>query len=175
MPDEARGSVPERIRWVVDHLAVRPDDHVLEIGCGPGVALSLVCDRLDGGHATAIDRSPTAVRRTRDRNAAHVAAGRATIEEVALADVPPGRFDVVFAVNVNVFWVQPTGPEVARLGELLRPGGVAHLCYEAPAAARADQVATTVTTALGAQGFAPAVTTGATPAMVCVCSAPSRR
>ena len=31
--------VPERIRWAVRTMAPGPDDHLLEIGCGPGVAV----------------------------------------------------------------------------------------------------------------------------------------
>jgi trans-aconitate methyltransferase len=50
--------VSERLRSIVEKLGIRPEDHVLEIGCGQGVAATLICERLDGGRLTAIDRSP---------------------------------------------------------------------------------------------------------------------
>jgi len=48
----------ERLAWVVDTLAPGPEDRVLEVGCGHGVAVSLVCRRLTSGRVVAIDRSP---------------------------------------------------------------------------------------------------------------------
>jgi len=48
----------ERLRLVVEQLDLRPDHRILEIGCGHGVAATLVCERLETGHLTAIDRSP---------------------------------------------------------------------------------------------------------------------
>jgi SAM-dependent methyltransferase len=61
--------VPERIDWAVRLLDVAPEDEVLEVGCGPGVAVALVCRRLAGGRITAVDRSGTAIQRATSRNA----------------------------------------------------------------------------------------------------------
>ena len=81
----------ERLRAVVDQLDIRPDDRVLEIGCGHGVAATLVCERLEGGHPTAVDRSPKMIEAATRRSAANIEAGKAeflvtTLEELGLGD-----------------------------------------------------------------------------------------
>ncbi len=43
-------TVPSRIAWALSVVAPAPDDRVVELGCGPGMAAALVCERLTGGH-----------------------------------------------------------------------------------------------------------------------------
>jgi ubiquinone/menaquinone biosynthesis C-methylase UbiE len=122
-----------RLRWAVDALAVAPGDRVLEVGCGHGVAVSLVCERLDGGRIVAIDRSPAMIDAAASRNAAHVAAGRAELRATTFADaqLPDAGFDKVFAVHVAAFWRTPQAAlPIAR--RLLAPGGVLALFNQSP-------------------------------------------
>ncbi|WAP50948.1 class I SAM-dependent methyltransferase [Arthrobacter sp. ATA002] len=123
--------IPDRIRWAVGLLGLSAGDRVLEIGCGPGAAAELICPLLDTGFLLAVDRSATAVARARSRNASHRAAGRLEVLEASLAQLPEhtGTFDVAFAVNVNVFWTDPAGPELDVLFRVLRPDGRLAILY----------------------------------------------
>ncbi len=165
-----RSRVPERVRWAVNVLDVQPSNQILEIGPGPGVAVELVCDRLVDGHIMAIDRSEVAVRRTTERNAASIASGKATVRQADLTEIGSGdpRFDKVFAINLNLFWVQPDGPQLQIVGNVLRPGGRLYLFYEVPAAAKADHVVKDIEAALRGHGFATSTRSASKPALRCV-------
>ena len=99
----------ERLRAVVDQLGVHPADRVLEIGCGHGVAATMVCERLTSGRLTAIDRSAKMVEAAALRNAAFVEAGKAEFFVASLEDLDLGerRYDLVFAVRVGLFHREP--------------------------------------------------------------------
>ncbi|MBU4517727.1 MAG: class I SAM-dependent methyltransferase [Proteobacteria bacterium] len=126
--------VPERIRVAVESLDLRPDARVLEVGCGTGVAAKLLCRRVPEGHVTALDRSGTAVAHAERRLARWIEAGIADVVERDLAGFHgDGRpYDVVLAININVFWTGQAGDAVARLVDLLAHDGEAHLWFEAP-------------------------------------------
>jgi trans-aconitate methyltransferase len=128
----SRQPIPPRIRWAVDHMDVKPDDHILEIGCGPGAGAELICSRLETGKLFAIDRSESGVDRTRRRNQAFVDAGRLTVRQIDLATlrVPVKRLTKVFAFNVNLFWVRDCPDEVELLHQRIVPGGAIYLFYE---------------------------------------------
>ena len=132
-------STPERVSWAIEQLALSPDDHVLEIGCGGGHAVTLLCERLTRGGVMAIDRSAIQTERARARNARWIAAGRARIETLALVEAPGvlgrGRFDRALAINVNAFWTDPAA-NLNALHELLAPLGRAYLVFEPPSANR---------------------------------------
>jgi ubiquinone/menaquinone biosynthesis C-methylase UbiE len=125
--------VSERLRAVVDQLRLRPGDRVLEIGCGHGVAATMVCERLDGGRLTAIDRSAKMISAAARRNAAYVDAGVAEFLVARLEDLDLGdrRFDVVFAVRVGLFHREPDRAR-ALVEQWLYPGGMVRAFFDRP-------------------------------------------
>ena len=122
----------ERFVWAVDTLAPGPGDRVLEVGCGHGVAVSLVCERLTSGRVTAIDRSRKMIEMATRRNREHIAGGRAVLTTAALANADFGndRFDKVFAFNVAPFWLQPTDA-LGIVRRHLAPDGAVYLFWDA--------------------------------------------
>jgi SAM-dependent methyltransferase len=122
----------ERLVWAVDTLTLDPADQVLEVGCGHGVAVSLVCERLTSGRITAIDRSKTMIEMAARRNRDHVARGRAVLKTVALenADFGDERFDKVFAFNVAPFWLQPN-EALGIVRQHLAPDGAIYIFWDA--------------------------------------------
>lgn len=144
----------ERLRWAVDTLAVAPDDRLLEIGCGHGVAVSLVCEQLVSGQMTAIDRSAKMADMTRKRNIVHVAAGKVTIlaADFFEVDFADQRFDKIFASHVNLFWQRPE-PALAMIRRLLAPGGAFYLFFQPVDRSRIDDVTDQAVTNLEGSGF----------------------
>ena len=126
-------TMSERLRSVVDQLAVRPGDRVLEIGCGQGVAATMVCGLLSTGTLTAIDRSTKMVEAATRRNAAFVASGKAEFLIASLEDMNLGdrRFDLVFAVRVGLFHRDPARAH-ALVEPWLAPGGRVRAFFDEP-------------------------------------------
>jgi SAM-dependent methyltransferase len=123
----------ERFIWAIETLKLDPDDRVLEVGCGHGVAVSLVCERLGpAGRITAIDRSQKMIAAARRRNRVHVESGRAVLEAVSLEDAKLGdqRFDKVFAFNVAPFWLEPN-ETLEAVREHLAPSGAIYVFWDA--------------------------------------------
>jgi SAM-dependent methyltransferase len=122
----------ERQVWAVDALGVEPSDRVLEVGCGHGAAATLVCERLDAGRLTAIDRSAKMIAMASRRNKEHVAAGKAVFENVPLerAEFGEERFDKVFGVHVADLWRSDEAVAVVR--RHLAPGGGLFVINQAP-------------------------------------------
>jgi ubiquinone/menaquinone biosynthesis C-methylase UbiE len=145
---------PSRIVAAVAMLQVQPNDHVLEIGCGNGAAAALVCEHLTNGKLTGIDRSETQIRLARERNHACVESGKATFQVVALEDatLEDAQFDVIFAINVNAFWLHHEQP-LAAVKRFLKPSGAFFLFYEHPTAAKARDIARVLPDNLAQAGF----------------------
>ncbi len=126
-------AAPERYRWAVEILGVQSDEVILEIGCGYGHSISLICERLSTGKLTAIDRSAKMASAASESNAKFIEAGKADIFHHDILDsfLPDSSFDKIFLFNINVFWMDPVA-EFAEIRRLLKPNGRFFLFHQPP-------------------------------------------
>jgi ubiquinone/menaquinone biosynthesis C-methylase UbiE len=120
-----RGSNVRRSRWTVELLRISPADRVLEIGCGPGVALKASLERLEDGVAVGVDHSDVMIAQARRRNAKAVRRKRlklivGTIDELPASEPP---FDRIFSINVIQF-VADKESFIKACAKRLAPNGV---------------------------------------------------
>lgn len=152
-----RNRPSERLSWAVSVLDVQPDDHVLEIGCGHGVAVALMCEQVakGRGHITAVDRSATMIEAASRRNADHVRAGRASFLTASLheADLGDARFDKVLAVHVPVLLRGDPGRELEVVAGHLVPGGRLFLPFQPLQAAQVEPTIERLAAVLTGHGY----------------------
>lgn len=103
-------------------LDLRPDDDLLEVGCGSGRLLAEGAAHVQ--HVAGLDASEIQVRMARKRLAARIAAGTA---EVVLGDAMAlpwdgGRFSVVGSLNCLKFVPDPR-KALGEMHRVLRPDG----------------------------------------------------
>lgn len=119
-----RSSNVARNRWAVDLLDVQPTERVIEVGCGPGVAIFALAARADQGLVIGVDHSPVVLAQAARRNKTAIGTGRVCLVNAPVERLPmlTGPFDAALAVNTVGMWPDPPG-RLADLGRLLRPGG----------------------------------------------------
>ncbi len=108
---------------VVDELGMGDNDQVLEVGCGPGVALTLAAARARHGHVSGVDPSPVMVAQATRRCSEPIQAGRADVSLAPAAALPfaAGTFSGAFSVNALPHW--PSAEDgLAEVRRVLRPG-----------------------------------------------------
>jgi SAM-dependent methyltransferase len=126
-----RPSNRERNRWTVDLIAPEANARVLEIGCGPGLALAAMCDRVTAGRIVGLDHSLLMLAQGAKRNARAIEAGRLQLHLGgldALAELS-GNFDVVYSINVAMFWRDRLSA-LRLIRTALRPGGLLATTYQ---------------------------------------------
>ena len=110
-------------RWMVECLQVGPQDRVLDVGCGPGLAVASAA-LVSKGPVVGVDASPTMVRLARRRNRAAIRQGRVEIRQADAARLPytDGQFTRAGSLNSLQFWPSPDDG-LRELHRVLEPGG----------------------------------------------------
>ena len=138
-----RPSNRRRNAWAVSLLDVRPEDRVLEIGFGPGLAIRELGRLARKGYVCGIDHSELMLRRAKRLNAEGLRRG---VVDLRLGSVPEDLpafdepFDKILAVNAVLFW-NDTDARLAALRRLLRPGGLIAVAHQPRGPGASDETA----------------------------------
>lgn len=145
-----------RFLWLADVMEVRPQDHILEIGCGAGLAIEQIGQRIEAGSITAIDRSQSMIAKAMLRNDELIRSGKAEFIVSDLAAVPVGShtYDKIFAFNVNLFWTQKSiDREIAVIRSHLAKRGRLYLFFQPPSPGKMKPLAAAVSDNLRKHAF----------------------
>lgn len=93
-------------KLVVSELSIRPQDAVLEIGCGPGLGLGAAAERATEGLVVGVDDSEVMVAQARRRNRKLIRGGLVRVERAAAENLPfpEQHFTCAFGVNSVQHW-----------------------------------------------------------------------
>jgi len=118
-------------RWAMDFMDVQPADHVLDIGCGSGMAIKLLAQIAVDGFVAGVDYSEDMVQQARKRNAAAVQSGRVEVKHGNVVALPydDESFDKVIAVETFYFWPDPIA-NLKEVRRVMKPGGLVALATE---------------------------------------------
>lgn len=120
-----RPSNRQRNRWTIDLLRLAPDDTVLEIGYGPGLAAKWAARKLRKGHFVGIDHSVVMQKQASGRNRKSIRKGRMVLLHGDVSALPEGAgpFDKIYSANVAQFW--PDQQAVFEsLRQIMKAGGI---------------------------------------------------
>lgn len=96
----------ETNKIAITKLGIRPDDVVLELGCGPGHGVKQAARAARAGMVYGIDRSEVMLEQARWRNRKGIRQGRVVLLNGSFDNLPfeSGVIDRMLAVNVIYFW-----------------------------------------------------------------------
>ena len=112
----------EANRWMVDLLEAGAGDCMLDVGCGPGLAVAEAAAR--GSRAVGVDASWTMLRHAGRRNRSSIRRGQVAVHQADATRLPfpDASFTKAGSLNSLQFWPDPA-QGLAELHRVLEPGG----------------------------------------------------
>ena len=119
----AKDHHPENM-WTISLLDAQPNDHILEIGFGSGVAIETLASIVTTGQIHGVDFSKTMVRSARRRNAKAVKVGQVQLHHTPVTQLPfeDNIFDKAFSIHSIYFWKDPL-LALQSIYRVLKPNG----------------------------------------------------
>ena len=126
-----RSSNIQRNKWGISLLNLRPNDNVLEIGFGPGIAIKMMSEKIDTGSIYGIDHSELMLRNATDRNIEAINSGKVKLFLGSVGELPKfdRPIDKILDINSFQFW-QNLGEQLISLKNKMALNGTIALVHQ---------------------------------------------
>lgn len=116
--------------WAIASSDFAPNDHVLEVGFGPGVGIELLAAAVPDGFVAGVDPSTEMLDQASNRNAAAIKSGRVDLRRGVAEDLPfdDRTFDAALSLNSLPAWTDPVGG-LREIRRVLKPRGTITLAF----------------------------------------------
>jgi len=110
--------------WGLNHISIREDATVLDIGCGGGGTIKKLTRIVIKGKVYGIDYSEDSVKISQNANKGAIQAGRVEIRQgsVSCLPYPENTFDLITAIETHYFWPNLVN-DLKEVLRVLKPGG----------------------------------------------------
>ncbi len=115
----------EPFEHILKRLPLKPDDRIIDFGCGTGENTIELARRVEAGHVTGLDSSPAMIAKARELHAKLPSELRARLDFVEgnfETPIDDQRYSVVFS-NAALQWAKDHRGVLARWFAALAPGG----------------------------------------------------
>ncbi len=125
--------------WGLQHVSIRKDDTILDVGCGGGRTIQKLSAVATAGKVFGVDYSAASVAASRSANAEAISMGRVDVRQASVSELPfpDGMFDLVTAVETHYYWPN-LAADMRGILRVLKPGGRLVIVAEAYRGRRFD-------------------------------------
>jgi ubiquinone/menaquinone biosynthesis C-methylase UbiE len=109
-----------QIAALLDVLQLRPDQRVLDVGCGSGLISEHISDRT-GVHMTGLDNVLLAIQQAKERTTTKAERLAFVVGDINALDLPDGVFDAI--ISIDSLFCEDDTRTIGQLARALRPGG----------------------------------------------------
>lgn len=117
--------------WALDKIEIKPDSHIIDIGCGGGRTVKRLAKIADKGYVCGLDYSKLSVERSSAYNKSMIKKGRVSITNAGVSDMPfdDNSFDLATAFE-SIYFFPDIQNDIAEIYRVLNHNGKILICLE---------------------------------------------